>query len=86
MAQFNQGNQGNNGGGSGNVSTTEFTTNGSGNQTVPELIGKSILILYLHQDDGANTIVAAEDFSFNSSTGAFSGLDANTEYKALWTS
>ena len=71
------------GGGSGNTSSTTFTTNGSGAATVAALISKTPL-LYEYNPDGGGTLLGTNLYTFNSGTGAFSGLGNNTQYLVFY--
>ncbi len=71
------------GGGSGNTNSTTFTTNGSGAATVAALVGKTPL-LYEYDPNGAGTLLGTNLYTFNSGTGAFSGLSASTQYLVFY--
>jgi len=76
--------KGTGGGGGGDTSTTTFTTDGSGEATVAGAIGKTVY-LYEYDPDGAGTLLGTNLYSFNSGTGAFTGLGASTQYLVIYT-
>lgn len=69
-------------GGSG-VSMTTFTTNGSGAATVVGLIGKTPRV-FEYSTGGAGTLLGTSLYTFNSGTGAFSGLSPSTPYLVFY--
>lgn len=72
--------QGNLSGGSA-VTRETFTTNGSGAATVAALIGKTV-DLWTYENGTQGVLLGTGDYTFNSGTGAFSGLDASKKYLA----
>lgn len=68
---------------SGLVRRTTFTTNGSGAATVVALIGKTPVIAE-YATGGAGTFIGTSLYSFNSGTGAFTGLSNSTQYIAFY--
>lgn len=71
------------GGPSGGSSQLIFTTNGSGAYTNAVLVGKSVVISQ-YSVDGAGTFLGTDFYTFNSGTGAITGLEANTQYLAFY--
>lgn len=70
-------------GGSGGVSVATFTTNGSGAATVAATIGKTVY-LFEYAAGGAGTLLGTDLYTFNSGTGAFSGLSPSTPYLVFY--
>lgn len=71
------------GGGGGNSNQLTFTTNGSGAATVAALVGKTPIIAE-YATGGAGTFIGTSLYSFNSGTGAFTGLSNSTQYIAFY--
>lgn len=60
-----------------------FTTNGSGAATVAATIGKTVY-LFEYATGGAGTLLGTSLYTFNSGTGAFSGLSPSTPYLVFY--
>lgn len=71
------------GGGGGDTNQLTFETNGSGAATVAALIGKSPRV-FEYATSGAGTLLGTDLYTFNSGTGAFSGLAATTQYLVFY--
>lgn len=66
----------------GDGTRAEFTTNGGGQATVATLIGKINIDLWTYADGSSNVLLGEGDYTFDSLTGAFSGLDNSKKYLA----
>ena len=71
------------GGGGGDTSQLTFETNGSGAATVAALIGKTPRV-FEYATGGAGTLLGTSLYTFNSGTGAFSGLSPSTPYLVFY--
>jgi len=67
-----------------NATLATFTTNGSGAATVAATVGKTVYV-WEFDADGAGTLLGTNLYSFNSGTGAFTGLGASTQYLVIYT-